>query len=84
MNKREKFLMFTYLAGIARDLRTMKNETEQIVAAASQVPESRIPVNEFNASQVFIACADGRTKPFKWMKAGKVGRWMPRVVENQT
>ena len=70
MSKREKFLMFVYLAAMARDLARDKAESEMIAGCAARIPEQRIPPNAFNAAKVYLAVMDDHARPHRWMFPG--------------
>jgi hypothetical protein len=67
MSKKEKFLLFTALGAMARDLATQSTEAFTIMNCAAKIPEEQIPPNAINAAQVYLAHLDRADPPFKWM-----------------
>jgi hypothetical protein len=68
MTKKERFMNFVFLAAIARDLAQGTHDSQMIAWQADQIPERNIPLHPLNAAKVFLAYADGRTRPYKWMQ----------------
>lgn len=68
MSKKEKFVMFVYLAAIARDLERRSTDACRIASHAARLSESAIPINTVNASQVFVSYCHGRSRGYRWMR----------------
>lgn len=67
MSKKEKFLMFVYLAGMSRDAVNRTSDAARIALHASRIKEEVIPCNVHNAAVVLVQCLHGNSRPFKWM-----------------
>lgn len=68
MTKKEKFVMFVYLAAMARDQEARTADAGRIACHAARLREETIPANTINASQVFVSYCHGRSRGFKWMR----------------
>lgn len=68
MTKKEKFVMFVYLAAMARDREDSTADAGRIACHAARLSEETIPANTINASQVFVSYCHGRSRGFNWMR----------------
>ena len=67
MSHKEKFMTFVFLGAIARDVSQQTRDSQLIAMRADRIPERQIPLNPWNAAKVFLAYADHRTAPHRWM-----------------
>ena len=77
MNKKEKFIIFVYLAAMARDSESKTAEAARIASLASRIRDEVLPENTYNSAQVYVNYCHGRSRAFKWMKNIRLQR-MPR------
>jgi hypothetical protein len=71
MTKKERFLLFVYLAAMAEDAMRRTSDAARIVAYASNITEEKIPTNIYNAALAYVHYFYGglHAMPFKWMLA---------------
>ena len=65
--RRETFLLFVYLGALAADVANDSGESQAIVHLASRIPSAKIPLNPFNAAQVYLSYCAGRSRIHNWM-----------------
>lgn len=68
MNKKEKFIIFVYLAAMARDNETKTAEAARIATLACRIRDEVLPENTYNSAQVYVNYCHGRSRAFRWMK----------------
>jgi hypothetical protein len=80
MNKKEKFIIFVYLAAMARDSESKTAEAARIASLASRIRDEVLPENTYNSAQVYVNYCHGRSRAFKWMKNVGFKRVRPRAA----
>lgn len=72
MNRKDRFVLWTSLGAISRDLSRGTKDAELVCTQAQKIHPSAIPPNAMNASRVYLRHLDGG-RFFKWMGAIQEG-----------